>query len=229
MNRGVDVYRSIDINAPLPPYYSSRPDPNASQLRQIQSEGTQIGSALDINYRGRFNKRFTGFAWYTWSHYANNTSGIWWFPQNQQDPNADWGPADWEQRNHFGFYGMINPQHLLNLGVGVFANGGKPWTVLTGTDAYGDNLFNARPDGVARNSEIGPDYADLDLRWGYDFKIQPKELDKSPTIGVSVSSFNVLNHVNGSYVDTTEGSADFGEVISAYPPRRMQLAMRFNF
>lgn len=37
MNRGVDVYRSIDINAPLPPYYSSRPDPNASQLRQIQS------------------------------------------------------------------------------------------------------------------------------------------------------------------------------------------------
>ena len=183
MNRGVDVYRSIDINAPLPPYYSSRPDPNASQLRQIQSEGTQIGSALDINYRGRFNKRFTGFAWYTWSHYANNTSGIWWFPQNQQDPNADWGPADWEQRNHFGFYGMINPRHLLNLGVGVFANSGKPWTVLTGTDAYGDNLFNARPDGVARNSEIGPDYADLDLRWGYDFKIQPKELDKSPTIG----------------------------------------------
>ena len=229
MNRGVDVYRSIDINAPLPPDYSSRPDPNASQLRQIQSEGTQIGSALDINYRGRFNKRFTGFAWYTWSHYANNTSGIWWFPQNQQDPNADWGPADWEQRNHFGVYGMINPRHLLNLGVGVFANSGKPWTVLTGTDAYGDNLFNARPDGVARNSEIGPDYADLDLRWGYDFKIQPKELDKSPTIGLSVSSFNVLNHVNGSYVDTTEGSQDFGEVTSAYPPRRMQLAMRFNF
>jgi len=229
MNRGVDVYRSIDINAPLPPDYSVRPNPDVSQLRQIQSEGTQIGSALDINYRGRFNKRFTGFAWYTWSHYANNTSGIWWFPQNQQDPNADWGPADWEQRNHFGLYGMINPRHLLNLGVGVFANSGKPWNILTGTDAYGDNLFNARPEGVARNSEIGPDYADLDLRWGYDFKIQPKELDKSPTIGVSVSSFNVLNHVNGSYVDTTEGSADFGEVTSAYPPRRMQLAMRFNF
>jgi hypothetical protein len=82
---------------------------------------------------------------------------------------------------------------------------------------------------VTRNSEIGPDYADLDLRWGYDFKLEPKELDKSPTIGVSVASFNVLNHMNGSYVDTTEGSADFGEVTNAYPPRRMQLAMRFNF
>jgi hypothetical protein len=229
MNRGVDIFRSIDVNAPLPPNYSVRPNASVSQLRQIQAAGTQIGSALDINYRGRFNKRFTGFAWYTWSHYANNSDGITWFPQNQQEPNAEWGPASWDQRHHFGLYGMINPQHLLNLGVGVFANTGKPWSILTGTDAYGDNLFNARPDGVARNSEIGPDYADVDLRWGYDFKLQPKDLDKSPTLGVSVSSFNVLNHPNGSFVDTTEGSADFGDVTSAYPPRRMQLAMRFNF
>ncbi len=229
MNRGVDVFRSIDVNAPLGPDYTTRPNPNVSQLRQIQSAGTQIGSALDINYRGRFNKRFTGFAWYTWSHYANNTDGITWFPQNQQEPNAEWGPASWDQRNHFGLYGSINPQHLLNLGVGVFANSGHPWSVLTGTDSFGDNLFNARPEGVARNSEIGPDYADLDLRWGYDFKLEPKEIDKSPTLGLSISSFDVLNHPNGSFVDTTEGSPDFGQVTSAEPPRRLQLAMRFNF
>jgi hypothetical protein len=229
MNRGVDIFRSVDVNAPLAPNYSVRPNPNIARLRQMQSAGTQTGSALDISYRGRFNKRFTGFAWYTLSHYANNTDGITWFPQNQLEPNAEWGPASWEERHHFGLYGMINPQHLLNLGVGVFANTGKPWSILTGTDPYGDNLFNARPDGVPRNSEIGPDYADVDLRWGYDFKLQPKDLDKSPTLGLSVSSFNVLNHPNGSYVDTTEGSVDFGEVTSAYPPRRMQLAMRFNF
>ena len=229
MNRGVDVFRSVDLNAPLGPYYSTRPNPNFSQMRQMQSAGTQKGSALDINYRGRFNKRFTGFAWYSWSHYGNNTSGIWWYPENQQDPNADWGPADWDQRQHFGIYATLNPQHLLNLGVGVFANSGKPWTVLTGTDAYGDNLFNARPAGVPRNSEIGPDYTDLDLRWGYDFKLHPKEMDRSPTLGLSVASFDALNHPNGSYVDNTEGSPDFAQVISADPPRRTQLGMRFNF
>jgi len=229
VNRGVDLYRSVDINAPLPPDYSVRPDADVAQLRQIQSEGEQNGTALDINYRGRFNKRFTGFAWYTWSHYGNNTSGIYWFPQNQYAPSAEWGPADWDQRHHFGFYGMFNPDHLLNLGVGVFANAGKPWTVTTGEDSYGTNLFNARPDDVPRNSEIGPDYADVDLRWGYDFKLHPKELDKSPTIGLSASAFNVLNHPNGSFVDTVEGSEDFGQVTSAYPPRRMQVAMRFNF
>lgn len=229
MNRGVDVFRSVDMNAPLGPLYTTRPDPQYSQVRQMQSAGTQKGDALDINYRGRFNKRFTGFAWYTWSHYGNNTSGIWWFPENQQNPNADWGPADWTERQHFGLYAMLNPEHLLNLGVGVFANSGAPWTILTGTDAFGDNLFNARPAGVARNSEIGPDYADLDLRWGYDFKLHPKELDRSPTVGLSVASFDVLNHPNGSYVDTTEGSADFGKVTSADPPRRTQLGMRLNF
>jgi hypothetical protein len=229
MNRGVDVFRSVDLNAPLGPYYSTRPNPNFSQMRQMQSAGTQKGSALDINYRGRFNKRFTGFAWYSWSHYGNNTSGIWWYPENQQDPNADWGPADWDQRQHFGIYATLNPQHLLNLGVGVFANSGKPWTVLTGTDAYGDNLFNARPAGVPRNSEIGPDYTDLDLRWGYDFKLHPKQMDRSPTLGLSVASFDALNHPNGSYVDNTEGSPDFAQVISADPPRRTQLGMRFNF
>jgi len=229
MNRGVDVFRSVDLNAPLGPLYSTRPNPNFSQMRQMQSAGTQKGSALDINYRGRFNKRFTGFAWYSWSHYGNNTSGIWWYPENQQDPNADWGPADWDQRQHFGIYATLNPQHLLNLGVGVFANSGKPWTVLTGTDAYGDNLFNARPAGVPRNSEIGPDYTDLDLRWGYDFKLHPKQMDRSPTLGLSVASFDALNHPNGSYVDNTEGSPDFAQVISADPPRRTQLGMRFNF
>jgi hypothetical protein len=229
VNRGVDVFRSIDVNAPLGPSYSVRPNPSLSQVRQIQSAGTQFGSALDINYRGRLNKRFTGFAWYSLSHYDNNTSGITWFPENQLKPNAEWGPADWDQRHHFGVYGMFNPQHLLNLGVGIFANSAKPWTILTGTDAFGDNLFNARPEGVARNSERGPDYADLDLRWGYDFKLHPKESDKSPTLGVSVSSFDVLNHPNGSFVDTTEGSPDFAQVTSTQPPRRTQLAMQFNF
>lgn len=229
MNRGADLYRSVDINAPMAPGYTERPNTALSQVRQIQSEGTQIGSAMDINYEGRFNKRFTGFAWYTWSHYANNTDGFWFFPENQQDPNADWGPASWQERNHFGFYGAINPKHLINLGVGVFANSGQPYSILTGDDNYGTNLFNARPDGVARNSEIGPDYADLDLHWGYDFKLHPKELDKSPTLGVSVASFDVLNHPNGSYVDNTEGSPDFGEVTNADPPRRMQLGMRMIF
>jgi hypothetical protein len=54
-------------------------------------------------------------------------------------------------------------------------------------------------------------------------------MDRSPTLGLSVASFDALNHPNGSYVDNTEGSPDFAQVISADPPRRTQLGMRFNF
>jgi hypothetical protein len=227
---GVGMFRSIDINAPTAASgYAERPDPNYARIRQIQSEGTQDGDSLDINYRGRFNRWFNAFAWYTWSHYENNTSGIYFYPENQLDPNAEWGRADWEANQRFGIYGEINGEHLLNLGFGVFAHSGSPYTITTGADPYGDNLYNARPDGVARNSETGPDYADLDLRWGYDFKLKPREADKSPTLGVSASAFNVLNEVNGSYIDSVQGSEDFNQVIAAYPARRFQLAMRFTF
>jgi hypothetical protein len=227
---GVDVFRSIDVNAPLPQSgYTSRPNPNYAQIRQMQSEGAQEGEALDINYRGRFNRWFNAFAWYSYSHYDNNTSGIYFFPENQQDPEAEWGRADWDTRQRFGVFSEINGEHLLNLGVGVFAHSGSPYTITTGTDAYGDNLYNTRPDGVARNSDQGPDYTDLDLRWGYDFKLHPKDVDKSPTLGMSASAFNILNEVNGSYIDSVEGSQDFNQIIAAYPARRLQLAMRFTF
>ncbi len=227
--RSVDVFRSIDINAPLPPNYRNRPNSRVSQLRQMQSAGTNIGNGVTLNYRGRYNKYFSGFGQYTWSKWESNTNGISWFPENQFDPNAEWSLASWDQRQRFGFYSMFNPESPWNVAIGLFFNTGKPWSIRTGEDNYGTNLFNARPDGVARNTEDGPGLADVDVRWGYDFKLRPREAEKSPTLGFSASSFNVLNHVNGSFVDNVEGSQDFAQITSAYPPRRMQLAMRFIF
>lgn len=229
-NRGVGLFRSVDINAPTPQSgYKQRQNPAVGKLRQMQPAGTQIGNGIDVSYRGRYNKYFAGFAHYTWSHYENNTSGIGWFPQNQYEPNDEWANADFDQRHRLGLYGILNPDSVMNLSVGLFASSGKPWTVLTGEDEYGDNLFNSRPEEVARNTETGPDYVDMDLRWGHDFRIHPAEADNSPTIGFSAGAFNVLNHINGSYLDTIEGSRDFAQVTAAQPPRRIQLGMRFNF
>ncbi len=70
----------------------------------------------------------------------------------------------------------------------------RPGPIVTGTDPYGDGLFNARPDGVGRNSETGPGYVDLDLRWGHDFAITANKDDEAPHLGFSASSFNVVNH-----------------------------------
>jgi hypothetical protein len=184
---------------------------------------------MDVSYRGRLNKYFTGFGRYTWSHYESNTGGITWFPQNQYAPNDEWSDTNWDRRNRLGMYAMFNPESVLNLSAGIFANSGTPWTVLTGTDTYGDGLFNTRPDGVARNSETMPSYVDLDLRWGHDFAFTPNKDEEAPRVGFSAGAFNVLNHPNASAIDTVETSSEFGQVTTVAPPRRIQLGMRFQF
>jgi hypothetical protein len=228
--RGIDMFRSVDVNAPTPESgYTERPDPEFGRIREMQPAAFYAGNGLDIAYRGMWNKYFTGFGRYTWSHYESNTGGISWFPQNQLDPSEEWSNSSYDRAQRLGMYAIFQQKSLLNLAAGIFANSGSPWTVLTGTDYYGDGLFNTRPDGVGRNSETGPGYVDLDLRWGHDFALTANKADEAPRLGFSASSFNLLNHVNGAAIDNVETSPEFGQVTAVAPPRRIQLAMRFQF
>jgi hypothetical protein len=195
----------------------------------MQPAAFYTGNGLDVSYRGMWNKYFTGFGRYTWSHNESNTGGIGWFPQNQLDPEEEWSNSRYDRAQRLGMYAIFQQKSLLNLAAGIFANSGSPWTELTGTDAYGDGLFNTRPDGVERNSETGPGYVDLDLRWGHDFAVTANKADEAPRVGFSASSFNLLNHVNGAAIDNVETSPEFGQVTAVAPPRRIQLAMRFEF
>ncbi len=177
----------------------------------------------------QWNKYFTGFGRFTWAHYESNTGGINWFPQNQYDPEDEWSNSGYDRRQRMGIYAIFQQKSLLNLATGIFANTGSPWTEVTGADPYGDGLFNARPDGVGRNSRTGPGYVDLDLRWGHDFAITANKADEAPHLGFSASAFNVLNHVNGQGIDAVDTSPSYGQITSVAPPRRIQLAMRFDF
>jgi hypothetical protein len=228
--RGIDEFRSVDVNAPTAASgYTERPNPDYGRIRQMQPAAFFEGDGMDVSYRGRWNRYFTGFGRYTWSHYETNTGGIGWFPQNQSEPNDEWSNAGWDRRHRLGMYAMFHPESVLNLSAGIFANTGTPWTIVTGTDAYGDGLFNTRPDGVERNTETNPSYVDLDLRWGHDFHLTPSKDEEAPKLGFSAGAFNVLNHLNGSGIDTVETSSSFGQITAAAPPRRIQLGMRFEF
>jgi hypothetical protein len=229
-SRGIDQFRSVDVNAPTPASeYTERPNADYARIRQMQTAGFQEGDGFDVSYRGRWNKYFTGFGRYTWSHYESNTGGIGWFPQNQYAPNDEWSSTGWDRRHRLGMYATFQPEGVLNLSAGIFANTGTPWTVLTGTDLYGDGLFNTRPDDVARNSETNPSYVDLDLRWGHDFHLTGSKNEESPKVGLSAAAFNIVNHVNGGGIDPVITSTEFGQITSAAPPRRIQLGMRFEF
>jgi hypothetical protein len=195
----------------------------------MQPDAFFEGSGVDFSFRGRVNRYFSGFGRYTGSHYESNTNGIGWFPQNQQAPSDEWGNASFDRRHRLGMYAMVNSKSVYNISAGIFANSGRPWTITTGTDAYGDGLFNTRPDGVDRNSENMPSYVDLDLRWGHDFAVTASKDEEAPKIGFSASAFNLLNHQNPSTIDTVETSPTFGDVTSDGPPRRIQLGMRLEF
>jgi hypothetical protein len=195
----------------------------------MQPAGLWEGDGMDVSYRGRLNKYFTGFGRYTWSHFESNTGGIGWFPQNQYAPNDEWSNAGFDRRNRLGMYAMFHPESVFNLSAGIFANSGTPWTELTGTDLYGDGLFNTRPDGVGRNTENYPNYVDMDVRWGHDFAFTANKDEEAPRLGFSAGAFDLLNHPNATGIDPIETSSSFGQVTSVAPPRRIQLGMRLEF
>jgi Carboxypeptidase regulatory-like domain/TonB dependent receptor len=228
--RGWHALRSIDINAPLPPFTNpARPNPNYAQVLQLQSGGTQKSDSLSLSYRGRISNVFSGFMQYTYQHADSNTEFSTFIPENQFAPNAEWSRTNFDQRQRLNFFGTFYPDKPLNLGIGFYNYTPLPYSITTGTDAYLDGLTNARPSGVPRNSLNGGDYQDVQVRLGYTRKVRPHLKDQSPTLALSLSSFNTLNRVNfGSYVGVIT-SPDFMKPTTASDPRRLQLAASYNF
>jgi hypothetical protein len=194
--RGFKLFRSVDVNAPLPPDYEVRPDPGVGIFRQIESAGRQTSDALDVTLQGDVTRFFTCLAQYTLSRTYNNTGGINWFPANQYDLSGEWARADFDQRHKLNMLGSFNVGKGMNLGVALTLASGAPYTLTTGLDPYHTGLANARPPGVARNSLQGPGYADLDLRWSRDFNLNKSKKEKGPVATVGFDAFNVMNHVN---------------------------------
>ena len=104
-SRGINLFRSIDANAPSPPSYLSRPNTNLGQERELQTEGYQKSDALELTFRGQLVKYFDGQAQYTFGKTYNNTSGVTYFPGNSYAPTADWALSDNDRRHKFDLLG----------------------------------------------------------------------------------------------------------------------------
>ena len=226
--RGIDLFRSIDANAPTPPIYAARPNPNLGQERELQSEGYLKSNAVEFGFRGRPAKFFSGQARYNLGKTYNNTSGITYFPANSYAPNADWSRSDNDQRHKFDMLGTLEAGKWFNFGTAFSAYSGKPVNITTGNDDNHDGLAIDRPQGVPRNGLHGPGYLELDLNLQHDFPLT-KEGSKGPTATLSVNSFNVLNHANDMTYIGVVSSPLFGHGVAAQPPRRMQLDLEFRF
>jgi hypothetical protein len=226
--RGVDMFRSLDVNAPPPPDYAARPNANLGQQRQMQSEGYLKSNALELGFRGRPAKFLTGQARYNLGKTYNNTSGITYFPANSYYPKADWSRSDNDQRNKFDLLASAEAGKWFNFGTALSMYSGKPVNVTTGNDDNRDGLAIDRPAGVPRNTMHGPSYLDLDLNVAHEFPLT-KEGSKGPSATLTLNSFNVLNHPNDMTYIGVVGSPFFGQAVAAQPPRMMQLNLEFKF
>jgi hypothetical protein len=226
---GIDMFRSRDVNAPLPPFYAARPNPALGVVRQIESRGRQVGDALDLTLQGDAGRWFSGLAQYTFSHTNNDTGGILWFPANQYSMAGEYGRADFDQRHRFNLLGTINQDHWLNLGIAAKLYSGTPYTETSGNDTFNTGILNARPVGVNRNTLQTGSNAELDLRWNRDLSLKRKKVDKGPVFSMAVDAFNVTNRTNyTSYVGNAQSSF-FGQPTAALPARRVQLTARIKF
>ncbi len=226
--RGIDQFRSVDANAPLPPTYAERPNAKFGQQRQMQSEGYLKSNSLELTFRGRPTRFFSGQAQYTLGKTYNNTSGITYFPANSYLPNADWGRSDNDRRNKFDLLGTVTAGQWFDFGTALSLYSGKPVNVTTGNDDNHDSLANDRPAGVPRNSLHGPGYINLDLTLSHTFLFS-RSAKEGPSARLGLNAFNVLNHENDFTYVGVISSPFYGHPVAAQPPRRMQLDLTMKF
>ena len=226
-NRGMDVFRSIDANPPLPGSVV-RPNATVGQVREMQSDGYLKGNALELTFRGKLNKYFSGQVQYTMSRTDNNTSGITFFPADSYNPAADWGRSDNDRLHKFDLLASTQAIKFFTLGVALSLYSGKPVNITTGGDGNHDGILNDRPAGTARNIMPGPGMVDLDLNLSHDFPLS-KAKKEARVLSLSLNSFNVLNHANYVTYIGAMSSPLFGKPVAAQPPRRMQLDIQFKF
>jgi Carboxypeptidase regulatory-like domain len=227
--RGIDVFRSIDSNAPvLTGGTFVYPNPALGQVRQIQSEGYLKGNALELTFRGKPSKYFSGQIQYTLSRTDNNSSGITYFPAYSYDPSADWGRSDNDRLHKFDMLGSTQFSKFFTLGVALSLYSGKPVNITTGSDNNGDGILNDRLAGIGRNTMAGPGLIGLDFNLSHDFALS-KAKKEARVLSVALNSFNVLNHPNYVTYVGVQSSPLFGKPVAAQPPRRMQLDVQFKF
>lgn len=232
--------RSRDGNAPLPPDFTARPDPNLNVLRWIESAGRMESNALEVTLRGRLTPNVTSTAQYVFGKTMTDTgvvgwtpSGGWeprdWYPADSFAPSGEWARADTDRRHQFNFLGTAALHRWANFGIAASLLSGLPFNITTGRDNNGDGLALDRPAGVSRNTGHGPGFAVVDLRWYREIRLGPLRKENSWRTTVSVDAFNLFNRVNYQNFIGALTSPFFGRAVATQPPRRLQLGVRVQF
>jgi hypothetical protein len=233
-------------------------NPLILQNNQYSSQANALFEGAIVELTRRFTNHVSFTINYTFSKAIDETTDFNsdYAPFNMLDLNAERALSNFNQTHkvvaasvlespgHGQLFGGWQLSPIINY------NSGHPYNLLAqGANINGDNhTTNSRPLGVARNTGIGPDYFDFDLRLTKAFK-----LTEGTQLMLIAEGFNILNRINfasvNNEVPTVNGFTDVptnttGSFLnpavvnpggaplaftSALPVRQIQLGFRVNF
>jgi hypothetical protein len=229
-------------------------NPFIVQNNQYSSAGSAVYQAGILEIKKRFSNHFTLFGNYTFSKGFdtgtdfNSDYG----PQDPTNLGADRGLSEFDQRHKVVVAGVFDSPWKNPVLSGfqlapIFTyNSGHPFNLLAGGEVNGNNhTTNERPIGAGRDTGLGPDYINLDMRLTWQHKVREKA-----RLQLTAEGFNVANHTNYASVNNVVGPV-FGLMpgfttfnvhgsaalspsqplgfTSAFPKRQIQLGVRFAF
>ncbi|HYP06156.1 MAG TPA: TonB-dependent receptor [Bryobacteraceae bacterium] len=225
--RGVSMYRSRDVNAPVAPTWQ-RPDPAFGIIRQVESSGTLESQSLELGLSGRLAKFFTGSVRYELGRVMSNVDNESSLPANSYNLQSEWSRSNRDRRHTVRALGTMRVRDWFESGFVMSAGTGAPYSLTTGRDENQDGVASDRPLGIPRNTLQGPGFVRLDLRLSKEIGLSGARGD-GPRMELTADAFNVLNQVNYAGYVGNLSSPFFGLPVSAQPARRLQLGMRFTF
>jgi hypothetical protein len=171
--RGVHLYRSRNLNAPLPGTTVAL-DSTKGNINQLESTGLSRSHNLTLGFRQTLRNRLnlTLFGNYTRGFAKNDTDGAFSLPANNYDLRSEWGRASQDTRHRF-FTGM-NFRAFWGITVNTVLNAAssRPYNITTGFDENGDTVTNDRPKGVKRNTGSGPSMFNMNMNFTKTFSLR---------------------------------------------------------
>jgi hypothetical protein len=229
-------------------------NPFIVQNNQYTSAGSAVYQAGILEVKKRFSNHFSLFGNYTFSKGFdtgtdfNSDYG----PQDPTNLGADRGLSEFDQRHKVVLAGVIDSP-LKNPFLSGFQlapiftyNSGHPFNLLAGGEVNGDNhTTNERPIGAGRDTGLGPDNVNFDMRLSWLHRVGEKA-----KLQLTAEGFNIANHTNFASVNNevsplfglTPGFSTFHVhgssalspstplgFTSAFPKREIQLGVRLTF
>lgn len=238
------------------------------------SDGNSNYNAMNLEVRKRFSSNFQFLASYTWSHSIDDSSDLQTLlkPQDNRLFRAERSDSLFDQRHRFVFSGvLVSPAdwrgssstlHRImadfTLAPIVEISSGRPFNIITGTDANGDLQSSndrpvIRPDGtlctpvsdpgcagafvdgnLRRNAGILHGYASFDMRL-----VRAVHFNERVRLDVIAEGFNLFNRFNEASANPFYSAANaFGQrrgglfystTTAAYDPRQFQFGLKLSF